>query len=234
MMLFRLLISLVALAAPVFVTAEDGPSLQGEVTFESFERNEVPYEQHVTEARAVFSGLQDALPVLAKGESWKGNPTHDRALSWLATLYLYCSVQRGSCPLVLDAILEIDIAQASPAEATCPTMKRFWKQWIDLDLEKRQSFLMKTGGIQTAAEFSRSVRPTYIKCEERVADAMTESRRDRYQAGGAAAKRNDTMLAYIDRISSTIPNLYSEMGISFASPEKTEGKKKERRPKRDR
>lgn len=110
----------------------------------------------------------------------------DGTLLHLAGTYLYCTAQSGTCPFILDSVLEVDVYNSIlSGQASCPTMLRFWKQWVDNDMQKKQGYLIKTGHLRKMAAFKKKQLPGYLKCKSLVSAALNEK----------GKKSNDTYFA---------------------------------------
>ena len=111
--------------------------MRGEIVLEKADKKKNPYTVNQDSLIEYLDALPTKLAELKNtGEALRS--LEDGEVSHLAYVYLYCSIKRGICKEVIDAVLEIDIANAAlEGAASCPTMKRFWKVWIENDMEKR-------------------------------------------------------------------------------------------------
>lgn len=106
----------------------------------------------------------------------KGSLTENQ-LSFLNGVYLYCTVNTGTCPDVLESLYEVDyINSKASGSASCPLMTQFWKLWIKNDMESRQSYLIKTSNITITSDFTSKVRPRYIKCLESIKQDLANNK----------------------------------------------------------
>ncbi len=185
----------------------------------SEEREKSSYSDVQNATISAFNQLRTTARTLAEAGSASVPPLADDMLSYLTAVYLYCAVHNGTCPLVLEAILEVDIMNAKLAgSATCPNMKRFWNAWVASDMEERHKFLVKTSHINTYSEFNTKTRPKFLRCEETVKQEISGPGsgqgffRDRYRAGAPKEKIFDRMHSLLLQIQEKIPNVFVATG----------------------
>ncbi|MFM1847293.1 MAG: hypothetical protein RL417_767 [Pseudomonadota bacterium] len=172
-----------------------------------------PYQVGQDSAVAYFQGFTQTIEALRTTGSGSLEPLSEGAINHLVGVYLYCTVRSGACPLVLDAILEIDVVNAKNGEAqACPNMERFWKAWVRSDMEKRQNFLVRTAHMNTTSEFTRNKRPRYLKCRETVqveigkgGDSKTFFA-SRYETGSGPDEQVRKLAAFLTELKAKVPN----------------------------
>jgi len=149
---------------------EDG-LVSGEIALEdTSSAKKSPYQVGQDAAIEYFKNAETVIASLGRGEAAAPGLLPDGAINHLLGVYLYCTVRAGTCPFLLDAVLEIDIIDSRVSgTAACPTMERFWKAWIRDDMEKRLKYLVRTANLEATTAFARTERPRYLKCRETVA-----------------------------------------------------------------
>ena len=182
------------------------------------------YSASQNEAIAFFRQLAATTAKLSSGGTSTIAPPSDEAISYLTAVYLYCAVNSGTCPLVLDGILEADIVNSrSQGKASCPTMKRFWNAWVKNDFEERHKFMVKTSFINSYSQFNSQTRPKFLKCEDTIAKTISGISsadaffRDRYRQGSPQEKLAAKMTSLLEQIKEKVPNLFIAMGAQTAS-----------------
>lgn len=206
----------------------DKRSLIGEITFEDSAPAQNTYAQTQDAAIDYFHKLSDLTSQLAQGAtSGSVPPPSDNMLSYLNAAYLYCAVNYGECPLILDAILEGDIVNSRMSkDAQCPTMTRFWKSWVRGDMEARHKYLVKTAFLKVTSDFNQQKRPAYIKCKETVATQISAKEPDnvyfkaRYGADSAHTLVAAKTAKLLEELKVKVPNVFGAVGSSFTSGEK--------------
>jgi hypothetical protein len=191
------------------------PALVGSIDFEDSTASKDPYGVSQDKAVATFEELQSLAQ--SKG-NYKTINLSTGTLGYLAGVYLFCSVSKGTCPVVLDALLEVDYLNSLHKGAPdCSVLKGFWKQWIANDMEKRHDYLVNTGYIATTQSFRRDQRPRYIRCEETVASLL--------KAHPNTSKRYDSqattfaeLVRLLKSVKEHIPNIFTKMGVSAGKP----------------
>ena len=193
----------------------------GAIELESTSVKKTPFEEVKAGAHFFIDTVVEEVHSLAKGDAGvlPAVPS-DTTIRYLAASYLHCSVQRGTCPEILDAILEYDIIRSRIQKtASCPTMLRFWDYWIRDDLEKRHQYLTKTGFLSITTDFRKTIRPRYIKCGPTVAKELDGDQVQsvyfsrRYATSAAIVKSIDNAKVIMDGIREKVPNVFSAVGI---------------------
>jgi hypothetical protein len=220
------LFAFAALAQEEEEATSAGKSQTGEINIDlsSPAKRKDSYGEYQDEAISFFKQLAATTSKLSSGGSASVSPPSDEAMSYLTAVYLYCAVNSGTCPLVLDAILEADIVNSrSAGKASCPNMKRFWNTWVKNGFEDRHKFMVKTSHINLYSQFNSQTRPKYLKCDETVASVLSGIAssetffRDRYRAGSPQEKLALKMTALLEQIKQKVPNLFIAMGAQSNS-----------------
>ena len=214
---------------PAATTTGNDRSLIGGIHYEDSAPAQNTYAQTQEAAIDYFHKLADLTSQLAQGATTGAVPAPtDNMLSYLNAVYLYCAVNYGECPLVLNAILEADVINSRLAkEAQCPIMTKFWKSWVRSDMEARQKYLVKTSFLKVSSEFNQNKRPAYIKCQETVAKEISAKEPDamyfksRYSADSAHTLVAAKTAKLLEEIKAKIPNVFGAIGSSFSSGEDT-------------
>lgn len=216
---FTVISSGVCSVAPSFAEAEKakekGGVQSGDIEIE--ETQEVRQSPFATAARdslkwarelpgAVTS--QGAIPVL-----------EGPALVYVAASYVYCVRKLGNCAFILDAVLETDILAArGRGDNKCPVMGKFWRSWLDNDMESRLKLDIPIGYVNTITSFNQKERPKYVRCEDAVATAL----KDPNHSASATLNVKKTK-GYLEEIESKSIDLFGAVGISTA-PSRPSGK----------
>ena len=126
---------------------------------------------------------------------------------YLNSAYLYCTINKGTCPEILDALLYADFTTSKQQnKANCPILESFWKQWIENQFEQRQNYLGKIAFFSQTNEFNSKKRNGYIKCRETIAQMLTE------QAQPPSSEANAKAAAILEQIKATVPNVIDAIG----------------------
>jgi hypothetical protein len=166
-----------------------------------------PYQLAQDNSIAYFKNFESALssngatqPALSSAE-----------LLHLNGLYLFCSLQSGTCPEVLDAILEIDIFNSGKSgKADCPVMKSFWKSWISNGLEKRHQHKVKIGQMEATTDFKKNVLPKYLRCTTTVqTELSTTPITKRYGSGSLAKTAVSNTRQKLEQLKAQVPDVFA-------------------------
>lgn len=235
---FLILISSLFFSLPVSAAAEDtAPAPQtdkraliGEVTFEDSSPVRNTYAETQDSVIEHFKKLSELTPQLAQGATGEVPPLSDNAIAYLNAVYLYCAVNYGECPLVLDAVLEGDIINSKISrQVQCPSMTRFWKSWVRTDMEARHKYMVKTAFLKQTSDFNQNKRVAYIKCQDTVSKQIAGNETDaaffkeRYRADSAHALTAAKMAKLLEDLKIKVPNIFGAVGTSFGSVEKPKG-----------
>jgi hypothetical protein len=168
-----------------------------------------------------YSRVEDGLIVkidsfLKELESFPPPPSlREAELLHLTGVYYVCSLKRGTCPVILNAILELDFLENVKTESKagkCNRMKGFWSQWIKNQFEKRQGYELDTGRIKLKQEFDRLERPKYLKCSQTLSERL-EINKSSYPVYLKQLSQNRDMplkslLLILQETKKTIPNVF--------------------------
>jgi hypothetical protein len=138
-------------------------------------------------------------------------------LSYLSVAYLYCVAQRGTCPFVLDTILDSDLETSlSNGVAGCSTMKRFWKEWLRSALDERAKFLLSVSNGLKLAAFNSQERPRYVQCSNTVAELMAQHNNlgSRFGGGGTSRSSLSSIKQFLEELHTSKVDIYQEIGVS--------------------
>lgn len=107
-----------------------------------------------------------------------GSPTipqfNQNQIHYLNYVYLYCTINKGVCPLPLDSLLEFDVELTKQTKITaCPTLTTFWRDWLRNGFEERQKYNVKTSFISATTQFTNTTRMKYIKCADTVKNELS-------------------------------------------------------------
>ncbi len=208
---------------PIWLCAQERrPELTGEIPFEE-QRQTSAYAEIQDQTIAAFEQLASYLKsyVLSSPTSNSAPRLGSEELNFLTGVYLHCSVQRGTCPMLLESLLEFDLLQAVEAkDRNCPALKNFWRRWLENDMENRHRYLVRTGNMQASFEFNQLVRPRYIRCEKTIEEilpltggvAAGELLRQRYQHDPTLIRPIEASLVYLREIRASIPNIFVATG----------------------
>lgn len=212
-----LLSSLSPLTAPVAVAEQ--PSTEGTIEYEEAPSELSPYEAGQEAAITLFQSL---LTDTLSGKSIP-HKLNSEATKHLTGTYLYCVSKQGSCPVILDGLLEVDIANAQiSGEASCPVLEQFWRSYAISEFNKRESYLLGVNQAKIAATFATERLPRYRLCKQAVADALRQDKAARQ----AAAKKNIANAAFLlKQFKDKVPNIFAALGIA-EEVKTTEDKKK--------
>lgn len=189
----RLAVAL-ALTASINSSASAGPTSQiGGIEFDVSKNDTSPAE------------VQDqAIGLLEEFTKSKTLPEFNaNHINYLNSVYLYCTLNKGTCSLPLDALLEIDVARSQKGgKAECPTLTKFWTSWLKNGFEEKQSYNVKTAFLSVATQFSNSERPKYIQCLSTVTKIL--------EAGSApSGSRAQEFLEFLKAIKASNVNVFS-------------------------
>lgn len=211
-------LALTSLLTSASLHAQPRPSTSGEIVLEDTSQNRSTFRVVQDQAIAFARSLDTEFGRLATGQSMEQItlPT-ESVLLHLTAVYLYCSVQQGVCPQLLDAILEIDVANSRlQGRASCPTMKQFWRLWVRNDMEERHKYQVKTGFLNETAEFRQKIRPRYIQCEATVAEAIKgDGSNSAFFAKRLSGERRQLathLTRYLELVKAEVPNVFVATG----------------------
>lgn len=214
-------LALLGILAPLpwQIAGAEQPSTEGTIEFEDAPTELSPYEAGQEASISLFQSL---LTETVSGSAAAHKVTSE-AMRHLAGAYLYCASKQGSCPVILDGLLEVDIANARVAgEASCPVLEQFWRSYTAWDFSKRESYLRGVGQTEIATTFAKEKLPRYQMCKQAVAEALKQDK----AARTAAAKKNLANAAFLlKQFKQKVPNIFAALGIAEQSQNSGEKKK---------
>ena len=145
--------------------------LIGEIEIEEGKQERSPYK---IAQDAVIDNIKQIVTAIKEGGGFsRPAPLEKVSHQYLASVYLYCTLQRGACPVILDALLESEIVNSAlSSQVSCPNMRGLWKAYIGADMERRVEYSLKVGYIAKAEEFKKKKRGRYIKCKKTIAELL--------------------------------------------------------------
>lgn len=204
---------------PLYDAVAEQPSTEGTIEFEEAPTELSPYEAGQDASISLFQSL---LAEVLSG-TYTSHKIPSEAMKHLAGAYLYCASKQGSCPVILEGLLEVDVANARIAgEASCPVLEQFWRSYAAWDFNKRESYLRGVGQTEVAATFAKEKLPRYQMCKQSVAEALKQNKSERE----AAAKKNLANAAFLlKQFKQKVPNIFAALGITEQGATEEEKKK---------
>ena len=197
-----------------------GPNLSGEISYEESTPVKNQYVQVQDETISYFENLQEHMQRQMRAEGSGNVPAlSDAQLNFLGAAYLYCAINFGECPLLLDAVLEVDVINSRlNAQASCPLMTKFWKFWVRNDFENRHKYSVKTGFLKTTSDFNQNKRIAYLKCQGTVESEIAASKSN--QAFFSARYHQDApknlvatkAIKFLKDLKAKVPNVFVAVG----------------------
>lgn len=203
----------------------------GDIAIEELSAQKSSYQTHQDRVIEIFTGVRDGL----------SSPLNIAEITvprdgiiFLNAVYLHCAVARGTCPLVLEALLNLDVLHAAKSGTfECPNLTQFWRSWLENQMEDRHKYMVRTSHIQTTASFNSLERPKYIKCKETVQQILGSNAQGSAVVGKRFAANTDAqqniaqMVEYLLAVKQKIPNIFG--AIQNSAPDdgaSTKGRKK--------
>jgi len=166
-----------------------------------------------------FAEIEKLIIDLQDGNTRPIPTFSEHELDYLTAIYLFCSLQSGSCPLVLDALLEADLIYAAQnGSSECPALTQFWKLWVANSMERRFEHGLKVGAFNTADQFKRQERPKYIRCSDTVGKQLENAGpsqnffRKRYSTSAKPLENISKTRGLLEEAKEKIPNIYARIG----------------------
>ena len=209
------------------LTASAQPSddiISGSIQLEQGEARKDPYQENQDGSIEFFTTLEKNMREMAAGTA-KIEKTRELTrgeLLHLNATYLYCESIKGTCPTVLDAILESDVLNARvDGKAQCNNMRQFWKSWTKTDMQKREGYMIKIGHTKRHQDFRRKRLPAYVRCKDTVKDyiALEEEMtneafvKERYGDGSIARDKIIKAIALLKQIKKKRVNVLRAVGV---------------------
>ena len=219
--LWTALLPAVVLVSAAFTygqSASARPDQSGTLNMVMEEKQTNPYRESQEDAVRTLRALVGKIAELKGGTVTPVERPKDASVHFLTGVYLYCTVTKGPCPEILDSLLEIDLINSRISrKAECPTSLTFWKDWKANDMEARQKFLVRIGLLGITDDFSRNVRPGYIKCRETIAKQIeggnsdAEYFRQRYSSPSSPEPSIKKGSDYVQAIAGSIPDVFAAL-----------------------
>lgn len=152
----------------------------------------------------------------------------DSQLLYYASAYLYCITKKGTCPFLLNALLESDLMLLCnfenkkcqrPKKVACRNMTRMWKIWIDNDLEQRLNHNIPIGLMGKNNDFKQNEFPKYLKCSQTLLPEVKAALKNknyikkRYKSVDIKEDIEKT-ISFLKAIKKNIGNIIVAQGIS--------------------
>ena len=189
---------------------------QGDVPFEDTSVGNVDLGKR----GAIRAGawLEKAAEAAKQGTVGNLPPIEEDTMGYLAVMYLYCSVKLGTCTELLETILDSDVRlskEKSESQYQCPTMTRFWKAWVDSDLEERAKFHVEAAAGMRLAQFNSSVRPKFVNCKLMVKEILTREKESppRYGPDGAVTRSAAKTFKFFQTLNAAGVDIFGAMGL---------------------
>lgn len=201
---------------PLILHAQQPPSVQqGEILFEE-EEKELGYSDIQRMAIQKLNTFVSSI-----GEREPSLPTFsDRELNYFSAAYLFCTVRKGNCPMILQTLFEVDLVKSVQTQQDiCPNLTGLWKYWIENDMERRMELDVPIGLIDKYQRFKKQARPKFIKCKETIQAVRERSPqgaeffRNRY--GGDSPQRKEILkaIALLQALEKKKINLFTSQGL---------------------
>jgi hypothetical protein len=168
----------------------------------------------------------EALSKIVSSDGKGSMPTLEGvSSSYLAVLYLHCTARTGSCPFILDSILEADVmASRVDGIPKCPSMKSFWKNWLAMELEERGKFLVSVATGLEMANFNSNDRPRYVNCKPTVGGILkdTDTLAKRYGPGTPASEAVGRLIALLKEVKEDRVDIFASTGVKLEQEAKVQ------------
>lgn len=141
-------------------------SQMGDVSFTDTKKNKTQETYPQMQSRII--GQFDSYLTSAKsGASPEYFSLSLKDIRYLTGAYLVCSLKRGKCPEILDALLDIETFEyIRDGNKGCKNMVSFWRSWISNDMDRRHDMFNKTAFINVKTQFNTTQRPKYVRCKK--------------------------------------------------------------------
>jgi hypothetical protein len=193
-----------------------GGSLQGDAEGRrNAQAGEIELEEMGEKKRNIKSVARDEALSWAKSYSQSADagglvqPLSERAALYLAASYLYCVSHVGNCAFLLDSVIETDVMALRQGGSGCPSMTKFWRAWLDNDMETRLRHDVPIGLANEVSAFNARERPKYLKCAQLVEQRAKEGGR-----GEVVRKGAQKTLGFLNELDFKSINVFGEVGIN--------------------
>lgn len=206
---------------------EDGAPSASDGSRDSVISGQVAYSDPNAKGRNYQLEAQDSIEAWIKkaqsaAKSGGEAPLEDldsETASYLSVLYFYCTAKEGPCPFVLDSVLDVEIMQARASkDASCVTMKRFFKSYLKHGLDDRGKFLYSlTRGLEMAS-FNEQSRPRYLDCQETVGAIMNDKEllAQRFGEKGTSLESFAKLANLVNEVKTSKTDIFVATGLSKA------------------
>jgi len=167
-----------------------------------------------------FAAIEKLVIALKDGSTEPVPTFTDHEIDYLTAIYLFCTLQNGTCPLVLDALLEADLIHAVQNNVNeCPNLTQFWRHWVRGEMERRFEYDLKVGHFNAAEQFKREQRPKYIRCADTITELREENGsaqeffRKRYSVSAKPLENISRTRALLEQAKERIPNIFGRVGV---------------------
>jgi hypothetical protein len=218
------------------VAQERKPDLMGVISSSQTTDTRTPYNRTQDEVIEYFSTLQQ--DITSPAALTKRPPLDPSWINYLNAAYLYCSVNVGVCPYIIQSIFEVDLINSKlSGSAQCPNMLAFWKGWVDSDMENRHKYLVKTAYLNTTDEFRRNERPKFLQCKKTIGDILAGAGETqgffmkRYQPNSESAVSIAKTVQLFQELKRTVGNVIVAVGAASEQTQEesdSAGSKKEK------
>jgi hypothetical protein len=195
------------------------PAQSGEIQLQEVVKTVSPQENVL----AYFKGLLAQLDRLAAGEITPAPKLQDESIFYLTGAYLFCAIRKGSCPFLLDSVLETDIINGRISKnAEAPNMTALWKLWIKNDFQRRVEYATPTGRMRDLMLFRKNTLPRYVKAKETVAAEISSTPevsdadffKKRYEAASPQRAALDTTVKFLEAVKEQRLDVFASSGVS--------------------
>ena len=206
-----------ALFFPSLIWAQDRSSVQqGEIQFEE-EEKDLTYSDV---QRMAIEKLESFAKRVKSADPASDAKFSDPEVRYLSSAYLFCTIRKGSCPMILQALFETDLVPSVAAqESSCPNLTRLWKYWIESDMERRAELDVPIGVVPKYQQFKKEARPKFIKCKQTIETVREHSPKgkeffsSRYGEGSPQLSQILKTIALLRALEKKKINLFSAQGI---------------------
>ncbi len=167
---------------------------------------------------AFFEEAESKRKSLANGSSASPASLNDEQLNYLSGVYLHCAMKNSACPIILDAILEIDVMNSKlSGKNDCKNMLGFWNRWVKNEFEKRLNYSLQKG-LARYLEFKTKEMPRYVKCsktierETKSESGSVEYFKKRYGLDAPNSNHLSKLAKYLQIVKQKIPDVFVATG----------------------
>ncbi len=191
----------------------------GDITIEQTETKKDTYPATQNATIDFFRNMDQRVQALSQGRGAGAATLSEDSLNYLTGVYLYCSINSGTCPLIIESILEADIINSKLSNnADCPLMKKFWTLWVKNGMEQRFSYSIKTSFMNDVQNFNTKIRPAFIRCQDTVKDKIAGATsndayfKERYKKDSRPSILAAKTVTLLETIKQKVPNVFVATG----------------------